>query len=252
MKTKSAILIVLLAILFAMVMTGPVIAGPGGKIATAAFKTFWGRVFLLCLTVFFLPLIVYSKIKLRMSEKRALKDLRFVSSFDSRFEWTTTKERVIDCFNRVHDAWQRESVETLSEWMIDWYIQNQQMLFLDKWKKQGLKNHCEVGRFVRIRPVLFVHRNDGAPHEGSKLVVAITAKLKDYLINRDTDQIVEGYPDFQNVRTVWSFTLMNGNWKVSNIEESLSVHDYVDLRSELPKIEQTITNNHFQDSKDAP
>jgi hypothetical protein len=249
MKAISAILILLLVILFAIMMTGPAIAGPGGKIASAAFKTFWGRVFLLCLTILFLPLIVNNKIKLRMSEKRALKDLRFVSSFDSRFEWTTTRERVIDCFNRVHDAWQQENVEMLSDWIIGWYIKNQQMLFLDKWKKQGLKNHCEVGRFVRIRPILFIHRNDGAPHEGSKLVVAITAKLKDYLINRDTDQIVVGYPDFQNVRTVWSFTFSKGDWKVSNIDESQSVHDYVDIRSELPNIEQTISNNHLQNSK---
>lgn len=248
LRTKF-FLMFLLILIYILVIIDPAIAGPGGKIASAAFKTFWGRVILICLIILFLPLIIFNRIKLRFAEKRARKDLKFISSFDSRFEWITIKERAIDCFNRVHDAWQKENVETLSEWMVDWYINNQQMLFLDKWKKKGLKNYCEINRIVRVRPILFIHRNDKEEHEGSKLVIAITAKLKDYLISRDTEEIVEGYPDFQNVRTIWSFILVKGKWKVSNIEESHFVHDYADIRSELPKIEQTMLSDLITKSK---
>lgn len=240
MRTLFVLILASLIVLIFLNSVDPAIAGPGGKIASAAFKSFWGRVLLIVLVILFLPLIIYNRIKLRFAEKRARKDLRFVSSFDSRFEWTAVKERVIDCFNRVHDAWQKENVETLSEWMVDWYIQNQQMLFLDKWKKQGLKNSCEINRILSIRPILFIHRNDRVQHEGSKIVIAITANLKDLLVSRDTDEIIEGYPDFQNVRTVWSFTMTKGVWKVSNIEESHFVQDYVDIRLELPKIEHTM------------
>jgi len=34
-------------------------AGPGGKIAKAIAETFWGKVILIGLTIFFLPLIIY-------------------------------------------------------------------------------------------------------------------------------------------------------------------------------------------------
>lgn len=36
----------------------PVFAGPGGRIASAVFESFWGRIILALLTLFFLPLIL--------------------------------------------------------------------------------------------------------------------------------------------------------------------------------------------------
>lgn len=242
MNTKS-ILCILIMISLICLMTEPVIAGPGGKIATVMFKSFWGRVILIILIIIFLPLIIYNDIILKLSEWRARKDLRFMSNIDLRFEWLNIKERLTDCFTRVHEAWQKENLDNLSGWMADWYIQNQQIVYLNKWKNDGLKNICEVKRIEDISPILFLHRNDKEEHNGSKLVTSIKAYMKDYLVRYEDDEeieLIEGYRDFNYVNTIWTFTLINGKWQVSNIEQAIFDIKYAKLFYKLPKIKDTV------------
>jgi hypothetical protein len=82
--------------------------------------------------------------------------------------------------------------------MTDWYWQNQQLVYLDKWHKAGLRNICEVKKVRAVRPLLFIHRNDDIAHEGSLLVVSLTAKMKDYRVQGDTDKVVEGDRKFKD------------------------------------------------------
>lgn len=46
--------------------------------------------------------------------------------------------------------------------MTDWYWQNQQMVYLDKWKRNGLVNICEVENIVNIKPTMFAFSGDDA------------------------------------------------------------------------------------------
>ena len=41
-----------------LIVIEPALAGPGGKIASAIFDTFWCRVIFIVLTIIFLPLIL--------------------------------------------------------------------------------------------------------------------------------------------------------------------------------------------------
>lgn len=223
------------------------LAGPGGKIATkfatVFFKTFWGRVALVLLVLFFLPIIFYDSLSKRLSGWRTRKDLRFMASYDSRFEWLNIKERVSDCFTRTHSAWQEENLEALKGWMVDWYIQNQQLVYLDKWKNSGLKNICKIKKVTEVSPILFIHHNDGEEHNGSKIVIAITAYMQDYLArfeNNEEVEIVEGVKDYFHIETIWSFTMIDGLWMVSNIEEASLCDNYTTLFNKLPKIQDTI------------
>ncbi len=49
-------------------------------------------------------------------------------------------------------------------------------------------NVCNLETVERIRPLLFVHRNDGGEHEGSLVVLQVSVKLQDYLAERETTQ----------------------------------------------------------------
>ena len=126
--------------------------------------------------------------------------------------------------------------------MTDWYWQNQQLVHLDRWKNEGLVNICDVKKITNIKPLLFVHRNQGEEHEDSMIVISIEAKIKDYLQDKTTGKVVEGSKRYKEVETVGSFTLEEGIWKVSDIEEDSMSLAYAKLVKELPKIETTVVS----------
>jgi len=240
---KCTVFWILIVAIFMLVTVEPALAGPGGKIARAAYETFWGRVILAGLTIFFLPLIVYVLLKEKFAERRARKDLRFMAGHSALFEWLKIQERAKDCFYRVHSSWEKEDLSDVSGWMTDWYWQNQQLAHLNRWKNEGLKNVCEVKKITNIKPLLFIHRNEGGEHENSMVVLSIEARMKDYLENRTTKKVVEGSKKVKEVETVWSFTLENGAWKVSDIEEDTMSLAYAKLVKELPPIESTVVSD---------
>ncbi|EGQ9976329.1 Tim44 domain-containing protein [Vibrio vulnificus] len=240
----SKLVVYLSAIVVAcLVVAEPAFAGPGGKIASVLSETFWGKVLILCLLIFFSPLIVYVFCKEKLAEQRARKDLRFMAGYSELFEWLKVQERVKDCFYRVHAGWESDDLSSVSDWMTDWYWQNQQQVHLENWKKQGLVNVCKVTHLSKIKPLLFVHRNQSVEHEGSMVVVAITGETQDYLMVKETGKIVEGSKKFKDVETIWTLTLTNGVWKVSNIESSTMSIDYVNEAKHLPKIENTVLSD---------
>lgn len=226
-----------------LLIAEPALAGPGGRIARAAFETFWGRVALAILTIIFLPLIIVITFQEKIAERRARKDMRFMAGYSPLFEWLNIRNRAKDCFLRVHSGWRKEDLTQVTNWMTDWYWQNQQMVYLDKWKEEGLINICDVKRITKITPLLFMHKNNGAEHEGSMVALSIDAEMKDLLQERQSGKIVQGSERYKIVNTIWSFTIENGLWKVSDIDEGSMSLEYAKLRKELPKIETTITTS---------
>lgn len=223
----------------------PVLAGPGGSIVKAATHTFWGRVVLGLLVLFFLPLITYILLKEALAERRTRKDLRFMARHSVLFDWLNLQARVKDCFFRVHSSWQKEDLSTVSEWMTDWYWQNQQLVYLDKWQKEGLVNVCDVKKITAIKPLLFAHRNLGEAHEQSMIVVSISAKMCDFLKRRSDNTIVEGDAEYKEVETLWTFVLHQGAWKVFAIEDGSMSLGYAKMVKDLPRIETTLLSKNF-------
>ncbi len=236
---KSFVLLLILVVLTLMIIE-PAFAGPGGKIARVMFETFWGKILLAALTIILFPLILYVLIKQKLGERRARKNLRYMAKFSPNFEWVNIMQRATDCFHRVHAAWSKEDVSEAAEFMTSWYWQNQQLVFLNKWEKAGLVNHCTVKRVSEIKPLLFIGRNDGAQHEGSLLAISITANMQDYLAERGTGKVVEGSKKFKPVETIWSFTLMDGKWKVSGIEEGDMALVYAKAMLEQPVLAEAV------------
>lgn len=240
MKNKFSAVTLLLFSVFLVVE--PALAGPGGKIASTLFDSTWGKVLLLVLFIIFLPLIILNSIKEKLAVRRALKDLQFMGNYSDKFDWFKLQQRVKECFLRVHKGWQDESLSDASEWMSEWYLQNQQQVFLDKWKQQGLVNICDVKSINKVTPLMVIHRNHNEGHNDSSIVVMVSAKMNDYLKDKATGEIVEGSEEYKARRTIWTLTLIDGDWKVSDIEQGNTLMQYLKMLKELPPIQSTVTD----------
>jgi hypothetical protein len=232
--------VVLVVTAFVLLLAEPAFAGPGGYVARALFESFWGRLLLGVLTIVLLPIILWVVMKEKLAERRTLADLRYMARLTPTFDWLKVRQRAIDCFCRVHAAWRKEDTSEASQWMTDWYWQNQQMAHLDRWEREGLRNVCNLGKITRIRPLLFSHCNDDAEHEGSMLVIAIEAVMQDYLERRSNGEVVEGSKKSKEVETLWTFTLTEGRWLVSNIEEGSMSLAYANLSRQQDPIQSTL------------
>lgn len=218
-----------------------VFAGPGGKIAKAVAETFLGKVILIGLILFFLPVLIYVSLKERRAKKRVLRDLQIVARVNPDFDWIKLRKRIQDCFYRVHAAWEKSDVSEASEWMTDWYWQNQQMVYLDRWERDGLINICEIKTMGGIKPIMFSFRGEGGVSgEGSELAVLISAGMKDYLERKSDGKLVEGSRKKKEVERVWSFTYESGKWVVSNIEDGSNSLEYIEMMKTAPEIEEAL------------
>jgi hypothetical protein len=83
---------VVLTVTLAFFYVEPALAGPGGKIARAAFETFWGRVALGFLTILFLPLIMYVIIREKPSSCDAKTGARLSPTVPVRSRLPTSRE----------------------------------------------------------------------------------------------------------------------------------------------------------------
>jgi Tim44-like domain len=218
-----------------------VLAAPGGKIASAIFRSFWGRILLATLILIFAPFILYTYIVESLAERRTQRDLKRLSQLSPQFDWIPLKERITECFHRVHSAWHKEDMQQAAQWMTDWYWQNQQIAYLDRWEESGLVNHCNVGSLKYIQP-LFLRVCDRAQshhepsYDGSRLAVAITANLEDYLAERETGKVVRGEKGYSDMTAVWTFQLKDGQWIVANIEEDSMTMTYAKMVNEIPHL----------------
>jgi hypothetical protein len=235
MRTHWRVVLLVVAVA-AVIALGPdpALAGPGGKIASGFVKTFWGKVVLGALVIVLLPVILFVVVQEYLAGKRALRDLARLRALDPAFDWLTLKDRVTECFHRVHAAWGKEDMAEASGWMTEWYWQNQQLAHLNRWAAQGLVNRCRVKSVGRIRPLFLACREGDGDFSGSRLVVSITAKMEDYLEERASGKVVEGRKGYAATETVWTFALADGRWRVAAIEDDSVTLMYARMTNELP------------------
>jgi hypothetical protein len=240
-KFQILVILVIVSVLLVITMMEPALARPGGRVSSGNGGGWIGVLpFLIYIVVyiFLLPYAWYVSVKRTGAEIRTFKDLRLLAQRHDLFDWRSLENRIESCFQEVHVAWSQENLDDAAECMTNKYRKEQQSDYLDKWAKQGLINHCEVEAISNIQPLFLAHPAQEMEHEGSELVVAITAKIEDYLAKRDSGKIVKGEKGFEDVETIWTFVVQNGKWVVANIEDSSSslLLDYARAHNELPVI----------------
>lgn len=105
--------------------------------------------------------------------------------------------------------------------MTDWYWQNQQITVLNKWEREGLQNISKVKKIQAIKP-LHIDISTETP----MMICLIKANLQDYLLNKETNKVVEGDKKFKEVESVWTLQLVQDKWVLSMIEEGSMSLDY--------------------------
>lgn len=229
---KMAFRFILLLVLF-FVQVNEIMAGPGGKIASSLFESIGGRILMSILGIILLPIIIYVFTKEFFAIRKTQKNLKQLSVSFKEFDELSLKNRVTDVFTRVHKGWTNASVEECAEYMSDWYWQNQQMVFLDHWKKNNLENVSNLKRINSISP-LHLRVCDAPGYEGSRIIYKIDANIEDYLRRINSKSIVEGKEGYKDVETIWTFILDQGKWKVDNIEQSDMALYYAKMEDIVP------------------
>jgi len=236
---RSVLFKIVLSVLAFVLLVAPqvALAGPGGSIAKAIFTSFWGKVIAGVLLLIFLPLIVALVIYFAVVEgkavKRSQRELARLARKNPAFNWLTLRDRITDTVTRVYDAWEKEQLDQAAEWMSSWYWQNQQLVCLDRWRREGLVNHSKLEKLQALKPLLVAGEFDGNKIDGSRIVVLVEATVIDYLAHRNTGVVVEGKKESQSINKIWTFIHKDGRWVVNNIEDYGVASEYMKIAAEL-------------------
>jgi len=234
---------VIVFVFLMMIQANQVFASAGGKIAKELFSTPAGKIFGAILGFILLPLIIRSWYKKNKAIKATQQKLVQLSRIDQDlFDEINLRNRMTDVFSRVHKAWSERDLDTCADFMTDWYRRNQQTVYLDEWDSKGLMNICSIQEVKNIQP-LHIRITENPNFEGSRIMYAINAHMEDYLVSIEDSSLIEGKKGFKDVETVWTLKLVDRQWKVDNIEESVMILSYQKMEAEISDsiIEQLIS-----------
>ena len=216
---KKQVVIFSVVMLILLIFVEPAYAGPGGFVAKGLFKTWYGKILGFALAIILLPLIIYVRFKEYFSVKQNQKTLAKLGTLNADFSWSSLQKNVRNVYSRVYIAWSNENMEEASAYVTSWYRQNQQLVVLDEWKSKNLKNICKLQEIVKVSP-LHIEITSRSNFEGSRIAFLITATIEDYLINRETQEIVYGEKGFHDEEKIWFLEYHNGSWVLDEIRES--------------------------------
>lgn len=231
---KLTLVITLVFVLFLFI--DPVYAGPGGTVAKALFKTWWGKLLMSVLVIIFLPVIFYVRVIEFIAVRKAKKQLAKLALKNKDFSWLNIQKNVSNVFSRVYLAWGNENMKEVSEYVNHWYWQNQQLVHLDRWKKENLLNVCKLQSISSIKP-MYLEITDNDNFEGSKIAFEITASIEDYLIKRDTRRVVQGKKGFNDESKIWIMEYTDGKWLLDDIRDEEFSLSFAKMENVVPALD---------------
>lgn len=235
MKKQTLILVLVLITIFLFVAVDPVFAGPGGAIAKGFFRTWWGKLILVGLTIIFLPIVLYVQLVEFLGIRKTKKQLAKLGLTNKDFMWLHLRNTVENVFTRTYAAWGNENMEEVSSLVNSWYWQNQQLIHLDKWKQENKKNVCSCFSVIKISP-LYMEISDADNFEYSKVAFAIKANVEDYLIDRDSSKVVYGKKGFHEETKVWIMQYIDGVWLLDNILDDSYTLSFAKMKNIVPEL----------------
>jgi len=230
-KKEWLLLLTLVVVLFTI---DPIYAGPGGAVAKTFFKTWWGKLILIVLTILFLPLIIYIKLIEFRKVRKNKKILHQLSLKHKEFQWMQLHKEFSNIIRRVYNAWTDEDLSTVKNYVNHWYWQNQQSVYLDRWKKENLKNISQLKEITKIKP-LYLELTDAPNLEGSRIAIAIDVIAEDYLMERDTQKVVQGKKGYEDLEYIWFLEYTEGNWLLDDIQEGSMSMEIAKMPNVIPQ-----------------
>lgn len=236
MKQQHKITLVLTIFFVLFLFIDPVYAGPGGTVAKALFKTWWGRILMSLLAIILLPLIFYIRTIEFIAVRKAKKQLAKLGRLNKDFMWLNLEKNISNVFTRVYLAWNKEDMKEVSSYVNHWYWQNQQLVHLDRWKSENLKNVCKLENISNIKPLYLEITND-QNFEGSKIAFSITGSIEDYLLDLKTSKVVQGKRGFYDETKIWIMEYTDGKWLLDDIRNDEFSLSFAKLENVVPVLE---------------
>jgi hypothetical protein len=233
-KQKKIVALVFVVVLL-LIFVDPIYAGPGGTVVKAIFKTFWGKILLSVIGIVLFPLIIYVYFREYLATKKCKNKLATLQLINDDFRWSKLEKTVKQIFERVYLAWSKEDMSTVSNYVSHWYWQNQQLVHLDKWKSENLKNICSLESVGKIRP-LHLEIINSENLEGSRIAFAIAGSIKDYLIDSTTGKIKKGSNSYGDEERIWVFEYTDGKWLLDDIQEGTLSLAFAKLDNIIPTV----------------
>ena len=230
---KSHYILLILVITLVLFDIDPMYAGPGGTVVKAIFKTWWGKLLLSIIGIIFFPLTIYVYFREYFAVKNCKKELLELGKRNKDFSWLNLDKNVRNIFNRVYIAWNNQDLKEASSYISHWYWQNQQLVHLDEWKKENLRNVCKVDGIKSVKP-LYLEISEDEGLEGSRIAFLITANIMDYLKDIDTHKIVQGSSKFDEEEKIWVMEYTNGQWVLDDIQDGQLSLAFAKTKSIIP------------------
>lgn len=233
--SNHSLLAFLLIAVFLLLFVDPALAGPGGYIVKGLFKTWYGKLLLIALTIILLPLIIYVRTREYFAVRKNKKDLQQLATVNKMFDWFRLEKEVKNIVTRVYTAWRHENMEEVSQFVSNWYWQNQQLVVLDRWKEHDLVNICNLKQVGKIKP-LHIQISGAENFEESRIVFSVQVNIEDYLQNRSTGNVVEGRPGYSDEEIVWVLEYTGEKWVLDDIQPNNLTLAFAKLKNQIPEV----------------
>lgn len=231
--TKKQLILTVFLIVF-LFWVDPMYAGPGGYIAKGLFKTFWGKILLSALAIILLPLLVYIRLVEYRKARKIKKILNTIALQNRAFSWMQLEKEYSNIIRRVYNAWSNEDMGEVKQYVNNWYWQNQQLVFLEQWKRENLKNVSRLKVIEKLKP-LYLELTTNDNWEGTRIAVLVQVDAEDYLMERDTQKVVQGNKGYQNLEYIWMFEYTDGKWLLDDIQEGTLSLQFAKLEDVVPE-----------------
>lgn len=157
---------------------------------------------------------------IKNAKKKTLKNLKFMEKYSNEFDWMLTLQKIKNIYVGIIKARASGDFYEISEWMTKLFWKSNQAL------SYNWLNNIKIKGLPEVTPIFFKHTNYKLKHEGSMLVTIIGIKVfsnnKNYIMKQ-----------------IWSFSLEDGTWKVSSVEDFAQLKDYLQASKKLADIKST-------------
>lgn len=205
--------------------TGEALAGPGGEIVEAVFKSRWGRIIALILAIIFLPLIIYVVVKEKLAVRRTKRDLEELAKEWPIFSWEHISGRVRNTAEALYRSWSSGDISPAEPYLTRDYFESQQDI-LDRWTDEGRSNVTKVRKFGRTRP-LSVRTPDRSSF--AVVCVGINMQIQDYMIEVESGKVTKGNKSWKEKEMIFVMMHDEGEWLLHSIQGE---NDSLDIASE--------------------
>ena len=222
--SQSLVLLLLLCVtLLSIFAPLEALAGPGGEIIEAAFKTRMGKIIMVILSIILAPLLIWYYLKMHRGVKQTREDLASLARIYPWFEWSLIEQRVRATAAAIYGEWSSGKFERTAQYLTPEYLQAQRDI-IQMWEDEGRRNVTEVKDFGKIVPLLVLAQDWNRP---ATLYVRIKVTVKDFLVDKKTGNTIKGSNvNFQQVDQIFVMVHLDGQWLLHSIEKG---HDDLDF-----------------------